>query len=95
MTDALRLTRQQRGQAIAATNRLFARERREFKSGSSDAVYVTMVMQDGRVTCNCRGWTIAKRRPRRCKHTVALIAARPTRTDGEFVYLLEGGTSCI
>jgi len=90
MPDGLHLTRAERGQVRRATNRLTARERREFPSDSIPGkVYVAMIMQDGRVTCDCRGWIVRKRQfARSCKHTRELIAGRPAEARGEYVYLI-------
>jgi len=89
-TTVLKLTRAQRGQVRRATNRLTARERREFASDSAPGVFYTaMIMQDGRTSCNCRGWIVRKREsPRICKHTRELIAGRPAEARGEYVYLI-------
>ncbi len=43
-----------------------------FASGSSSAVYETIVRGDGRLSCDCRGWVNrakSKTGPRTCKHT--------------------------
>lgn len=89
MTDQPKLTRTQRGQVRRATNRLLCRERREFPSSSDpNKMYVAMVMADGMVTCNCRGWTFKKgSTARRCKHTDELIGERSARSDGEHFFL--------
>jgi hypothetical protein len=68
-------------------------ERHEFASSSGpDVKYQTVVQVDGKVLCDCRGWTIKKDgRPRQCKHTREVIGGRPRRDDGEFVYLEREG----
>jgi len=81
-------TRGERGFARRAANRMLTQEHREFPSESSNAVYTTRVMLDGKVMCDCRGWTIKKSgQPRQCKHTREVIDARATRTDGEYLYV--------
>lgn len=45
----------------------------EFRSSSGDSLYMTNVLADGTMTCNCPGWT--RRNPptgRTCKHTECL-----------------------
>jgi hypothetical protein len=45
----------------------------EFRSSSGDSIYMTQVLADGTMTCNCPGWT--RRNPptgRTCKHTERL-----------------------
>jgi len=88
----VRLTRAERGLVRRASNRLLVNEQREFPSSSQSGVsYRTVVMLDGKVMCECRGWTIKKRgQARQCRHAWELIADRPTRTDGEFLYLIQG-----
>jgi hypothetical protein len=88
-----RFTRAERGFAKRAANRMLTQERREFPSDSNPrVVYTTRVMLDGKVTCDCRGWTIKKRhQPRHCRHTRELIGDRQTRTDGEFLYVAAYG----
>lgn len=88
-----KLTRAQRSQVRRAQFRLGALERKTFPSSSSDAVYTAIVMTDGKLMCDCRGWTIKKAyKPRRCKHTDALLNDRPSRDDGEYMYLNREGT---
>lgn len=88
MVDKVRLTRQQRGQVRKATNRLTALERREFPSESdSSRSYIAMILLDGCVTCNCRGWTMKKGPFRRCKHTDELLHGRPVDVREDRQYL--------
>lgn len=88
----LKLDRKTRGQVRRVTNKLQTVERREFPSSSNPNVkYQTVIYQDGKVLCNCQGWTMKKgNKPRQCRHTEELIADRPTHTNGEFVYLDKG-----
>lgn len=89
MNKTDRFTRTERGFAKRVANRMLTQERREFPSESDPrTVYTTRVMLDGKVMCDCRGWTIKKRgQPRRCKHTRELLGGRPLWTDGEFLYV--------
>jgi len=88
MTTPARFTRAERGFARRAANRMLTQERREFESSSSNAIYTTRVMLDGKLTCDCRGWTIRKRdRPRECKHTREVVGERVTVAIGEFLYV--------
>lgn len=83
-----RFTRAERGFAKRAANRMLTQEHREFESSSGSRIYTTRVMLDGKVMCDCQGWTIRKRgQPRHCKHTSALVGERPVRTDGEFLFV--------
>lgn len=97
MTAKRKFTRAERGQARRVATRLMTQERREFESDSSPGVvYTAVILVDGKVQCNCRGWTIKKEgQPRQCKHTVALVAGRPLYTpgDGEFLYIMPGDRS--
>lgn len=89
-----RFTRAERGFAKRVANRMLTQERREFPSDSSNTVYTTRVMLDGKVTCNCRGWTIKKAgQPRWCKHARELVGGRLMRRDGEFLYVVQGGSA--
>ena len=83
------MTRGTRGQVRRAINRLFTRERREFPSASDpNMVYEAVIMDDGQVRCNCRGWTIKKDgKPRQCKHTVELIGGRAIHRADDYLYL--------
>ena len=85
------MTPQQRGQVRRAVTRLLTEEHREFPSKSSPGtIYRAVILRDGHVQCNCRGWTIKRDgRPRQCVHTHALLAGRLTRTDGEYFFLKE------
>lgn len=84
------MNRKDRGLVRAATTRLLTTEQRDFPSSSSSATYRTIVLADGKVQCTCPGWTIKKRdQARTCKHVRAVVADRPTRTDGEYVYLVQ------
>jgi len=83
-------TREQRGFARRVANRMLTQEHIETPSDSDPKViYTTRIMIDGKVMCDCRGWTIRKKyQPRQCKHARELIGSRPTRTDGEFLYVV-------
>lgn len=84
-----RLDRKTRGQVRRVGNRLMTVERRVFQSESSPGTsYTTTVYVDGRVLCDCRGWTVKKNgKPRQCKHTKEVIAGRPIHDDGDYQYL--------
>lgn len=86
----IHLTREQRGQVVRVTHRLLTIEKRTFASSSNpDVAYTARVETDGKTFCDCRGWTIKKAyQPRQCKHTRALIGNRPTRSDGDFLYVV-------
>lgn len=46
-----------------------------FESSSSDAVYKTILHDDGHLSCDCRGWTFKRGdKPRECKHTKIVSA---------------------
>lgn len=97
MTDTKpHFTRGERGFAKRAANRMLTQEHREFLSRDGAAVYTTRVMLDGKVMCDCRGWTIKKRnQPRQCKHTREVVGERATRTDGEFLYVAAYGSAAV
>lgn len=73
------------------------------ESSSSDAVYTTVVMADGRLGCDCKGWTILNKngnkklpgRPvaRFCGHHETLVAKKNWTVEvrGEYAYVV-GGT---
>jgi hypothetical protein len=90
-----RYTRQERGLARRAVNRLLAIEQHEFPSSSNpNKRYHARVMIDGKLMCDCQGWTIRKtdrrtgdKLPRVCKHTAEVVAGRTTIARGEFLYL--------
>lgn len=94
-TQTVHLTRSERGQVVRTTHRLLTAERREFRSSSNPNVsYTARVELDGKTFCDCRGWTIKKQwQPRQCKHTHALIGDRPTRSDGEYLYVVRGNAN--
>jgi len=88
MTKQPHFTRAERGFAKKAANRMLTQEHREFESDTSHAVYTTRVMLDGKLMCDCRGWTIKKRdQPRQCKHTREVVGERQTVIIGEFLYV--------
>lgn len=85
---APRLTRQERGQVRRVINRLSCLERREFPSSTGHRSYVVMIMPGGKVTCNCRGWTVKRGdAPRQCVHLHRMLRDRMLRTDEEFLYV--------
>ena len=88
--SATRLSRADRSQAIRVTNRIMSAERREFPSASDPGkTYTAMIMFDGKVMCDCRGWTMKKEgKPRRCTHTDQMVGGRRTRNDAEYMYLV-------
>ena len=85
----VKLDRKTRGQVTRTINRLQTVESREFPSSSNPhRSYRTVIYQDGKVLCNCQGWTMKRgNNPRQCRHTAELIDGRQTRTDGEFIYI--------
>ena len=86
-----RFTRAERATARRVATVLLTVERREFPSSTSDRTYVAVVLVDGRVQCDCRGWTVKKAgHPRRCKHTAALIGERPLWADRDYLYVRDG-----
>ena len=88
MEPKIRFTQAQRGFARRTANRMLTQESHEFESDTSNATYTTRVMLDGKLMCDCRGWTIRKRdRPRECKHTREVAGDRETVSDGEFLYV--------
>lgn len=86
----IRLTPQERGRVRRVTTMLNTVEKREFASESEPGrVYTTIVLRDGRLQCNCRGWTVRKTgQVRQCKHARVVIGLRKTRDDGEYQYIL-------
>jgi len=84
------MNRKEWGAVRRLTNKLLTNQHYEFSSSSNpNKVYRTVVMVDGKVMCNCRGWTIKKLgQPRQCKHTREVIGNRETRTDSDFIYLV-------
>lgn len=92
----IHLPRDQRMQVIRSTHRLLTVESRQFESDSRPGKHYTVRIEvDGRVFCTCQGWTIKKAgKPRQCKHAEKLIGKRRTRTDGEFLVVInDGGTA--
>lgn len=86
-------TRAQRVFAKRAASRMLTQEHREFPSSSVEGVvYHARIMIDGKVMCDCRGWTIKKKgQPRQCKHTKELVAEREGVHLGEFLYVAPYG----
>lgn len=87
----IHLPREQRNQVTRAKHRLLTVEFKDFESESRPGkFYRARIEADGKVFCNCQGWTVKKDwMPRRCRHTDELLAGRATRDDGEFFYLKE------
>lgn len=84
-----RLSRAARAQVTRAQWRLGTVESQEFASQSQPGVtYLARIMQDGKVTCNCKRWTLKRRgQARGCSHAAALVNGRPTEQRGDFYYL--------
>ncbi len=84
-----RLDRKTRGQVRRVANRLATVERKVFQSESSPGkTYLAVVHVDGKVMCDCRGWTVKKDgKPRQSRHTKELIDGRAVHDDGDFQYL--------
>lgn len=61
----------------------------DFPSKSSPGtVYRVQCGDDGKLTCNCRGWTNKRgTQARQCTHTKQYAAGRSVEERGEFVYL--------
>jgi len=50
--------------------------------------YTTIIADDGKLLCNCKGWTNRRlNQPRHCTHTKQLAAGKSISVRGEFVYL--------
>lgn len=65
----------------------------EFASSSSDKTYTAVVGDDGRLGCNCTGWTIKRGdKPRECKHTKAVVTENKLTVErrGEYLYVTNG-----
>ena len=71
----------------------------EFPSSSGTGVYRTVLGFDGKLLCNCKGWTMRRGdAPRHCKHTKKIAEGKRIVTRGEFVYLadiVEAATVCL
>lgn len=44
-----------------------------YKSSSGSGQYWVQLNKNGIISCNCKGWTMYKGRPRSCKHTDQVI----------------------
>jgi hypothetical protein len=59
-----------------------------FDSNSSDSQYYVQLNETGFLSCQCRGWTIYKDRPRSCTHiTDIVIPEMGYRVEGRGQYL--------
>lgn len=67
----------------------------QYESSSSPGTFYTAkIAADGKLLCNCRGWTNKRgSNPRHCTHTKQLINGSPVETRGEFVYVVKGATA--
>lgn len=65
-----------------------------FKSKSSDREYTAVLADDGKLLCNCNGWTIKKGdKPRHCTHTKEIAGKAAIVTRGEFVFLVDANAT--
>jgi len=59
-----------------------------FASSSGPGSYTTTLADDGKLLCNCKGWTMRRgAAPRHCKHTKQIAKDQAVDVRGEFVYL--------
>jgi hypothetical protein len=61
-----------------------------FTYPSSDGTrnYTAVLADDGKLLCNCKGWTVRRgEQARHCKHTKLVANGHPVVTRGEFVFL--------
>lgn len=57
-----------------------------------DIKYTTTVAEDGKLLCNCPGWTNRRgEAARHCTHTKSVAVGKSVQVRGEFVYLTAGG----
>lgn len=53
--------------------------------------YTTRIASDGKLLCDCKGWTVRKpNQARHCTHTKEVAGSRPVIAHGEFTYLADG-----
>jgi hypothetical protein len=65
-----------------------------FPSSSGGGTYTARIASDGKLLCNCKGWTMRRgTNARHCKHTKHIAKDRKTFERGEFVYLAWGPAS--
>ena len=65
-----------------------------FPSSSGSGMYTARVASDGKLLCNCKGWTMRRgTNARSCKHTREVAKGRTTVERGEFTYLSWGPAS--
>jgi len=65
-----------------------------YPSSSGNGTYTTKLADDGKLLCNCRGWTMRKGdKPRECTHTkrVAANLGGTLHARGEFMFLVAAG----
>lgn len=89
--DGVRLSREERSKLNKMKLRIGTVRMKEFPSSSGSRVYVTREMSDGKLQCNCRGWT--QRTPpqgRECRHTRMLRDFRPVQVVGGCQYIIAG-----
>ena len=66
-----------------------------FPSSSGTGQYTATIADDGKLLCNCKGWTMKRgTKARHCKHTkqIAAESGRAVLDRGEFVYLADVAT---
>jgi ATP-dependent DNA ligase len=69
--------------------------KRTYASSSGAGNYTTVVRDDGRVSCDCRGWCVKKPgQPRECKHTRNLVSELRLRTvvRGDYLFSVSGAS---
>ena len=60
-------------------------------SSDPNTTYTAIIATDGKLLCNCRGWTVRRgESARHCTHTKRIAGSRPVVTHGEFTYLADG-----
>jgi ATP-dependent DNA ligase len=61
-----------------------------FPSSSGGGTYTARIASDGKLLCNCKGWTMRRgTSARHCKHTKEIVKDRQVCERGEFVYLAD------
>jgi hypothetical protein len=91
--DGMRLSREERKKLNQVKLRLNTVEKMTFHSKSNPGkVYTARILTDGKLVCDCRGWTIRRGdQPRHCAHTVTLSDGlwKKQSDDGQYYYICE------